>query len=147
MRLHLIVFEIVFQGVAKTLQKKCVADMEPSEEDSLFFNAYFLMCNTFDEVLVLFYWLTLVFFFSLLNANGQCLFPQHIIKNINTPVFLVNPAYDFWQVSQFPEYIISILIHSSSCGFLLILNWMTFRYNISWYRMHQILKATGRNAD
>ncbi|KAE8099400.1 hypothetical protein FH972_017385 [Carpinus fangiana] len=29
-----------------------------------------------------------------------CLFPREIIKNIKTPVFLVNPAYDFWQIQN-----------------------------------------------
>lgn len=29
---------------------------------------------------------------------SQCFFPQEFIKNIKTPVFLVNPAYDFWQI-------------------------------------------------
>lgn len=28
----------------------------------------------------------------------QCFFPQEFIGNIKTPVFLVQPAYDFWQV-------------------------------------------------
>ncbi|KAH9735897.1 Pectin acetylesterase 5 [Citrus sinensis] len=28
----------------------------------------------------------------------QCLFPREFIKNIRTPVFIVNPAYDFWQI-------------------------------------------------
>ncbi|XP_057970907.1 pectin acetylesterase 5-like isoform X2 [Malania oleifera] len=46
------------QGVAKNLNKDCVAKMEPF----------------------------------------KCFFPQEIIKNIKTPVFLVNPAYDFWQI-------------------------------------------------
>ncbi|CAL2268034.1 unnamed protein product [Prunus armeniaca] len=31
---------------------------------------------------------------------SKCLFPEEIIKNINTPVFLVNPAYDFWQIQH-----------------------------------------------
>ncbi|KAL5716675.1 [Wnt protein] O-palmitoleoyl-L-serine hydrolase [Ranunculus cassubicifolius] len=30
----------------------------------------------------------------------KCLFPQEIIKNIKTPVFLVDPAYDFWQIQN-----------------------------------------------
>ncbi|OVA06262.1 Pectinacetylesterase [Macleaya cordata] len=30
----------------------------------------------------------------------QCLFPEEIIKYIKTPVFLVNPAYDFWQIQH-----------------------------------------------
>ncbi|KAJ4971295.1 hypothetical protein NE237_004394 [Protea cynaroides] len=31
---------------------------------------------------------------------SQCFFPQQIVKNIKTPVFLVNPAYDFWQIQN-----------------------------------------------
>ncbi|KAH7514458.1 pectin acetylesterase 5 isoform X1 [Ziziphus jujuba] len=31
---------------------------------------------------------------------SECLFPQQLIKNIRTPVFLVNPAYDFWQIQH-----------------------------------------------
>ncbi|KAL7195332.1 hypothetical protein ACSBR1_035535 [Camellia fascicularis] len=46
------------QAVAKSLDKDCVARMEPS----------------------------------------KCFFPQEFIKNIKTPIFLVHPAYDFWQV-------------------------------------------------
>lgn len=30
----------------------------------------------------------------------QCLFPQQIIKDTKTPIFLVNPAYDFWQIQN-----------------------------------------------
>ncbi|PIA60247.1 hypothetical protein AQUCO_00300036v1 [Aquilegia coerulea] len=30
----------------------------------------------------------------------KCFFPQEIVKNIKTPVFLVNPAYDFWQIQH-----------------------------------------------
>ncbi|KAB5552053.1 hypothetical protein DKX38_009364 [Salix brachista] len=29
-----------------------------------------------------------------------CLFPQEIIKETRTPIFLVNPAYDFWQIQH-----------------------------------------------
>ncbi|KAL5716687.1 [Wnt protein] O-palmitoleoyl-L-serine hydrolase [Ranunculus cassubicifolius] len=32
--------------------------------------------------------------------KARCLFPQEIIKNIKTPVFLVDPAYDFWQIQN-----------------------------------------------
>ncbi|XP_042511541.1 pectin acetylesterase 5-like [Macadamia integrifolia] len=31
---------------------------------------------------------------------SQCFFPQEFIKNIKTPVFLVNPAYDLWQIQN-----------------------------------------------
>uniref|UniRef100_A0A2N9I1B5 Pectin acetylesterase n=1 Tax=Fagus sylvatica TaxID=28930 RepID=A0A2N9I1B5_FAGSY len=34
------------------------------------------------------------------NHQRQCLFPQEIVKKIKTPVFLVNPAYDFWQIQN-----------------------------------------------
>lgn len=38
-------------------------------------------------------------FTMLFGFPRQCFFPVEIIQNIRTPVFLVNPAYDFWQVS------------------------------------------------
>ncbi|XP_043689276.1 pectin acetylesterase 5-like [Telopea speciosissima] len=31
---------------------------------------------------------------------SQCFFPQEIIKNTKTPVFLVHPAYDIWQIQN-----------------------------------------------
>ncbi|XP_024031225.1 pectin acetylesterase 5 [Morus notabilis] len=49
---------------------------------------------------------------------SECLFPQQIIKNIKTPVFLVNPAYDFWQIQH-------ILVPNASDGY-----WRKCRLNI-----------------
>ncbi|KAG4152423.1 hypothetical protein ERO13_D04G121200v2 [Gossypium hirsutum] len=51
---------VQLQGVAKSLHKNCITEMEPS----------------------------------------KCIFPQQIIKNIRTPLFIVNPAYDFWQIQH-----------------------------------------------
>ncbi|MFQ6619931.1 hypothetical protein Gotur_000008 [Gossypium turneri] len=51
---------VQLQGVAKSLHKKCITEMEPS----------------------------------------KCIFPQQIIKNIRTPLFIVNPTYDFWQIQH-----------------------------------------------
>ncbi|CAN8270033.1 unnamed protein product [Cochlearia groenlandica] len=31
---------------------------------------------------------------------SNCMFPQEFLKNIKTPVFLVNPSYDFWQIQN-----------------------------------------------
>ncbi|CAF2102476.1 hypothetical protein BRARA_E03089 [Brassica rapa] len=31
---------------------------------------------------------------------STCMFPQKFLNNIRTPVFLVNPAYDFWQIQH-----------------------------------------------
>ncbi|KAK3038523.1 hypothetical protein RJ639_029323, partial [Escallonia herrerae] len=31
---------------------------------------------------------------------SKCFFPQEFISSIETPVFLVNPAYDFWQIQN-----------------------------------------------
>lgn len=31
----------------------------------------------------------------------QCFFPQNLIANIKTPLFLLNAAYDAWQVRGF----------------------------------------------
>ncbi|XP_010534314.1 PREDICTED: pectin acetylesterase 5 [Tarenaya hassleriana] len=51
---------VYLQSVAKSLDKNCIAKMEPS----------------------------------------KCMFPKEIVKNVKTPVFLVNPAYDFWQIQN-----------------------------------------------
>lgn len=31
---------------------------------------------------------------------SQCFFPRELIKRINTPFFILNPAYDFWQIQH-----------------------------------------------
>ncbi|KAF5773781.1 putative pectinacetylesterase/NOTUM [Helianthus annuus] len=31
---------------------------------------------------------------------SKCFFPQNFVKSINTPVFFVNPTYDFWQIKN-----------------------------------------------
>ncbi|XP_039047673.1 pectin acetylesterase 5-like [Hibiscus syriacus] len=31
---------------------------------------------------------------------SKCIFPHQIIKNVRTPLFIVNPAYDFWQIQH-----------------------------------------------
>lgn len=32
--------------------------------------------------------------------TSKCFFPQEIIKNVRTPFFIVNPAYDWWQIQN-----------------------------------------------
>ncbi|KAF5750946.1 Pectinacetylesterase family protein isoform 1 [Tripterygium wilfordii] len=32
--------------------------------------------------------------------SSKCLFPREIFKSMKTPVFIVNPAYDFWQIQH-----------------------------------------------
>ncbi|PIN07600.1 Pectin acetylesterase [Handroanthus impetiginosus] len=34
------------------------------------------------------------------SEPSKCFFPQEFIGNIKTPVFLVQPAYDFWQIAN-----------------------------------------------
>ncbi|KAK4776180.1 hypothetical protein SAY87_024141 [Trapa incisa] len=31
---------------------------------------------------------------------SKCMFPEEIVKYVRTPVFVVNPAYDFWQIQH-----------------------------------------------
>ncbi|KAG2685837.1 hypothetical protein I3843_10G137100 [Carya illinoinensis] len=57
---------------------------------------------------------------------SKCLFPQEIVKNIKTPVFLVHPAYDFWQIQH-------ILIPDASDH-----NWRNCRLNIHDCNPNQI---------
>ncbi|XP_058215159.1 pectin acetylesterase 5-like isoform X2 [Rhododendron vialii] len=51
------------QGIAKSLDKDCIARMEPGQQ-------------------------------------AKCFFPQEFIENIKTSIFLVHPAYDFWQIKN-----------------------------------------------
>ncbi|KAI8556625.1 hypothetical protein RHMOL_Rhmol05G0268700 [Rhododendron molle] len=51
------------QGIAKSLDKDCIARMEPGQP-------------------------------------AKCFFPQEFIENIKTSIFLVHPAYDFWQIKH-----------------------------------------------
>ncbi|RZC75778.1 hypothetical protein C5167_000111 [Papaver somniferum] len=34
------------------------------------------------------------------GSLSQCLFPQNFVKYIKTPLFLVNPTYDWWQIGN-----------------------------------------------
>ncbi|KAL6503181.1 hypothetical protein OROHE_023810 [Orobanche hederae] len=34
------------------------------------------------------------------SEPSKCFFPQEFIRNIKTPLFLVQPAYDFWQIAN-----------------------------------------------
>ncbi|XP_074379197.1 pectin acetylesterase 5-like [Apium graveolens] len=34
------------------------------------------------------------------NDPSKCLFPQEFTSSIKTPIFLVNPSYDFWQIQN-----------------------------------------------
>ncbi|XP_065853439.1 pectin acetylesterase 5-like [Euphorbia lathyris] len=51
----------------------------------------------------------------------KCLFPREIIKDIMTPVFLVNPAYDFWQIQH-----ILVSVETASHG-----HWEKCRLNLN----------------
>lgn len=54
-----------------------------------------------------------------LTLQFQCFFPQEFIRNIKTPIFLVHPAYDFWQVTPFLRMTCSIF-HFSLFEFSLL---------------------------
>ncbi|KAF5176518.1 Pectin acetylesterase, partial [Thalictrum thalictroides] len=58
----------------------------------------------------------------------KCFFPQEIVKNIKTPVFLVNPAYDFWQIQH-------ILAPDASDPYQ---NWQKCKRNIKNCNPHQL---------
>uniref|UniRef100_A0A803N604 Pectin acetylesterase n=1 Tax=Chenopodium quinoa TaxID=63459 RepID=A0A803N604_CHEQI len=57
-----------------------------------------------------------------------CFFPQHIVGSMNTPLFLVNPAYDFWQIQH-------VLIPAASD---LPEEWQRCRLNIQNCNSHQL---------
>jgi hypothetical protein len=41
----------------------------------------------------------------------QCFFPQNVVPNIQTPTFILNTAYDVWQVFLMHIYIYNLLLH------------------------------------
>ncbi|XP_027928791.1 pectin acetylesterase 5-like isoform X3 [Vigna unguiculata] len=66
-------------------------------------------------------------------AQLQCLFPQEIVKNIKTPLFLVHPAYDFWQIRN-------ILVPQGSDP---LGHWQSCRLNIRNCNANMIDKLDG----
>lgn len=57
-----------------------------------------------------------------------CFFPQQIIESLKTPLFLVNPAYDFWQIQH-------VLVPAAS---LLSDEWRICRLNIQKCHSHHV---------
>ena len=42
----------------------------------------------------------------------QCFFPQNVVANVQTPTFILNTAYDVWQVCSYPyRYTVDIIWH------------------------------------
>ncbi|XP_020580747.1 pectin acetylesterase 5-like isoform X2 [Phalaenopsis equestris] len=58
----------------------------------------------------------------------QCFFPHELIKRINTPLFILNPAYDFWQIQH-----ILVPPESDPGG-----HWRRCRLNIRYCNSNQI---------
>ncbi|XP_022744553.1 pectin acetylesterase 5-like isoform X2 [Durio zibethinus] len=63
----------------------------------------------------------------------QCIFPQEIIKNVRTHLFIVNPAYDFWQIQN-----ILVPVDSDPYGY-----WSSCRLNIQKCNSTQIETLQG----
>lgn len=103
LRLLISIIFMSCQGIAKSLHKDCVRRMEPSKVGffaliSIQFLFPFCIhhCSSSTS---LNYNISLPWSFTLLLISLQCIFPREIIKNVRTPLFIVNPAYDFWQVT------------------------------------------------
>lgn len=41
------------------------------------------------------------------------MFPQNFVADIQTPLFLINSAYDFWQVSNFTYIVTNSNVHAT----------------------------------
>lgn len=77
----------------------------------------------------------------------QCFFPHELIKRIKTPFFILNPGYDFWQVSVRVLCLrLLILVYGFSIVDIFKLLLAYSRYDIFWYRTHLIVKDTGWGA-
>lgn len=61
-----------------------------------------------------------------------CFFPKQIIGSIKTPIFLVNPAYDFWQIQH-------VLVPRQAFG----VDWQSCRLCIQRCSPYQIEKLHG----
>jgi hypothetical protein len=73
----------------------------------------------------------------------QCFFPREVIKDIHTPVFVLNPAYDAWQVlSSVPSEIFYYWIKLSIFKFNTVMCY--FRYSMCWHQKHRTLNVHGK---
>jgi hypothetical protein len=79
----------------------------------------------------------------------QCLFPREVVKHIVNPVFVLNPAYDAWQVpSSYPSYFRLSYFCVKNISFnMLILEDLCFRYNMHWLQNHLTLNIHGCTVD
>uniref|UniRef100_A0A7N0T5J2 Pectin acetylesterase n=1 Tax=Kalanchoe fedtschenkoi TaxID=63787 RepID=A0A7N0T5J2_KALFE len=65
------------------------------------------------------------------SEASTCLFPREIIPTVKTPVFVVNPAYDFWQIQN-------VLVPSSKMAFAS--NWFKCRQGLRYCDPDQVAK-------
>lgn len=129
------------QGVEKSLDQNCVAKTDPSKVG--FVSCFDFVFPSTGKILI--------GIWDFLISILQCIFPQEFLKNIRTPVFLVNPAYDYWQVRvtnpsmrtfrMFPFDFTPIHVY-----YFTNTN-HKFRLNMSWYQLLLIQIKVGLSAD
>lgn len=54
-------------------------------------------------------WTRVIFIYWIHFGFLQCFFPQNVVQNIQTPMFILNTAYDVWQVFSHPKSIQFVL--------------------------------------
>lgn len=84
-------FFLSFQGSIKNLPPSCTSTMEPSLVHK------FWKQNPFPFVTFI---LPSNYNISFPPWMMQCFFPQNVISFIETPLFIINSAYDAWQVKE-----------------------------------------------
>jgi len=125
-----------WQGVRNSLPRSCTSRLNPILVTTItLFNAEAS--------------LNLFLLFSVFYC--QCYFPQHLIASVRTPLFLLNAAYDTWQVSSFHHmknfpwqkflFILGATFHKL-VSFLSLVEyglWMTLEHEISCFMAFESL--------
>lgn len=109
----------VFQGVEENLPRICTRQLDPT---SVIFTST-LHTPSFDWPKNAVWWACSETDFPLPSdcyAFFQCFFPQNLITSIKTPLFILNAAYDSWQVTVLIEkmHIFDEKLHFGAFSFL-----------------------------
>lgn len=89
--------------------------MEPSKVGSFSVQFFLFLINILravhiSDIILAAAQLRQIYAFIDFELNLQCLFPEELVKSIRTPVFVVNSAYDFWQVGFLYKKLILVVL-------------------------------------
>ncbi|XP_021310773.1 pectin acetylesterase 3-like isoform X1 [Sorghum bicolor] len=93
---------VAMQGVAPNLPPACTARLDTTSVRRLLPCSFLATSSTKMHACMLLVQLVLTQCMAMaIGCNAmQCFFPQNVIDGINTPIFLLNAAYDVWQIQE-----------------------------------------------